>query len=112
MPDSCWPRCAATGGCVGATRMAERRWRATLARLAPTAAKAPLAFGRLLAALDFVLGRTVELAVIGKLDDPTMAGFLDVIRERFLPNRLVAVAAPDSASGTMPLLADRRAIDG
>ena len=86
--------------------------RATLARLAPTAAKAPLAFGRLLAALDFVLGRTVELAVIGKLDDPTMAGFLDVIRERFLPNRLVAVAAPDSASGTMPLLADRRAIDG
>jgi len=38
------------------------RARLTLERLAPTAAKAPLAFGRLLAALDFHLGRVVELA--------------------------------------------------
>src|SRR2546426_6969575 len=37
----------------------------TLERLAPTAAKAPLAFGRLLAALDFHLSRAVELAVLG-----------------------------------------------
>src|SRR5437870_5194500 len=37
----------------------------TLERLAPTAAKAPLAFGRLLAALDFHLSRPIELAVLG-----------------------------------------------
>src|SRR2546423_829882 len=41
------------------------RARSTLQRLAPTAAKAPLAFGRLLAALDFHLGRVVEPAGVG-----------------------------------------------
>ncbi|HVS05578.1 MAG TPA: thioredoxin domain-containing protein [Candidatus Dormibacteraeota bacterium] len=83
--------------------------RATLERLAPTAAKAPLAFGRLLAALDFHLARTVELAVIGEPADPQTRRLLEVMRERFLPNRLVAVAPGESA---IPLLADRRALDG
>jgi uncharacterized protein YyaL (SSP411 family) len=85
------------------------RARATVERLAPTAAKAPLAFGRLLVALDFHLGRLVELAVIGQPADPDTGRFLDVLRQRFLPNRLVAVAP---GGGTIPLLADRRALDG
>jgi uncharacterized protein len=85
--------------------------RATLERLAPTAAKAPLAFGRLLEALDFHLGRTVELAVIGELADPQTRQLLEVVRERFLPNRLVAVAPPGN-SLTIPLLADRHALNG
>src|SRR5712691_53263 len=85
------------------------RARATLGRLAPTAAKAPLAFGRLLAALDFHLSRIVELAVIGEPADPQTRRLLEVVRERFLPNRLVAV--PPGA-GAIPLLADRRALDG
>jgi uncharacterized protein YyaL (SSP411 family) len=83
--------------------------RATLERLAPTAAKAPLAFGRLLEALDFHLGRTVELAVIGEPTDPLTKRLLDVVRERFLPNRLVAVAPPGKGPA-IPLMADRRAI--
>jgi uncharacterized protein YyaL (SSP411 family) len=81
----------------------------TLERLAPTAAKAPLAFGRLLAALDFHLGRVVELAVIGRPGDPPADHLLGVVRERYLPNRLLAAGASDQA---IPLLADRRAIDG
>jgi uncharacterized protein YyaL (SSP411 family) len=85
--------------------------RATLERLAPTAAKAPLAFGRLLEALDFHLGRTVELAVIGEPADPQTRRLLEVVRERFLPNRLVAVAPPGNGAA-IPLLADRRALDG
>src|ERR1700674_1732198 len=80
------------------------RAQAMLRRLAPTAAKAPLAFGRLLVALDFHLGRVVELAVIGEPADPQTHRLLEVIRERFLPNRLVAVAP---GAGTIPLLADR-----
>jgi uncharacterized protein YyaL (SSP411 family) len=88
------------------------RARATLERLAPTAAKAPLAFGRLLAALDFQLGRTVELAVIGKPGEAQTGRLLDVVRARFLPNRLIAVAASPGAEPTLPLLADRRALDG
>ena len=85
------------------------RARSTLQRLAPTAAKAPLAFGRLLAALDFHLGRVVELAVIGDPGEAQTDRLLEVVRERFLPNRLLAAGASDPG---IPLLADRRAIDG
>ena len=85
------------------------RARSTLERLAPTAAKAPLAFGRLLAALDFHLGRVVELAVIGDPGEAQTDRLLEVVRERFLPNRLLAAGASDPG---IPLLADRRAIDG
>jgi uncharacterized protein YyaL (SSP411 family) len=82
---------------------------ATLQRLAPTAAKAPLAFGRLLTAVDFHLGPVVELAVIGSPQDEQTQRLLQVARERFLPNRVVAVAP---AGGAIPLLADRRALEG
>src|SRR3989441_109526 len=81
----------------------------TLERLAPTAAKAPLAFGRLLAALDFHLGRVVELAVIGDPGDAQTDRILEVVRERFIPNRLLAVGA---GAGAIPLLADRQAPGG
>jgi uncharacterized protein YyaL (SSP411 family) len=84
----------------------------TLARLAPTAAKAPLAFGRLLAALDFHLDRKVELAVIGQPNDPHTRRLLQVLGERFLPNRLVAVAPGTDGGGMVPLLANRPALGG
>jgi uncharacterized protein len=85
--------------------------RSTLERLAPTAAKAPLAFGRLLAALDFELGRPVELAVIGQPADAQTRRLLDVARRRYLPNRLLA-AAPDGDGGGIPLLAERHPLNG
>jgi uncharacterized protein YyaL (SSP411 family) len=88
------------------------RARVALERLAPTAAKAPQAFGRLLAAIDFYLGRPVELAVIGSPAEPQTDGFLDVVAARYLPNRLVAVAPSGGQRQAMPLLRDRRAIDG
>jgi uncharacterized protein YyaL (SSP411 family) len=88
------------------------RARATLARLAPTAAKAPLAFGRLLAALDFHLGRIVELAVISKPGDAETTRLLEVVRARYLPNRLIAVAPSAGDGPATPLLADRRALNG
>ena len=88
------------------------RARATLARLAPTAAKAPLAFGRLLAALDFHLGRIVELAVISKPGDAETTRLLEVVRARYLPNRLIAVAPSAGDGPATPLLADRRALYG
>ncbi|HEX9097225.1 MAG TPA: thioredoxin domain-containing protein [Candidatus Dormibacteraeota bacterium] len=98
------------------TLLGEPSWidraRATLERLGPTAAKAPQAFGRLLAALDFYLGRPVELAVIGNPAEPRATEFLEVIRARYLPNRLVAVAPPGPQRQSMALLNDRLAIDG
>jgi uncharacterized protein YyaL (SSP411 family) len=79
-------------------------------RLAPTAAKAPLAFGRLLAALDFHLGRPLELAVIGPPAAPQTRALLEVVRHHFLPNLLLAVA-PEGDGTEIPLLQERPAID-
>ena len=94
--------------------LGEETWiaagRRILGRLAPTAAKAPQAFGRLLAALDFELGHTIELAVIGDPADPATTRLLAVARERYLPNRLVA--ASGAADGSrIPLLTGRGQID-
>jgi uncharacterized protein YyaL (SSP411 family) len=88
------------------------RARATIERLAPTAAKAPQAFGRLLAAMDFYLGRPVELAVIGDPAAPQASGFLEVVGARYLPNRLVAVAEPGRSRRPLALLSERTAIGG
>jgi uncharacterized protein len=85
--------------------------RSTLERLAPTAAKAPLAFGRLLAALDFELGRPAELAVIGAPAEPRTRQLLEVARRRYLPNRLLATA-PDEDGRGIPLLAERHRLGG
>jgi uncharacterized protein YyaL (SSP411 family) len=94
--------------------LGEERWlaigRRVLARLAPTAAKAPQAFGRLLAALDFELDRPAELAVIGDPSDPATLQLLEVARTRYLPNRLLAASASGDGAA-IPLLAGRRSID-
>jgi uncharacterized protein len=99
----------------GGTLLGEEKWiaiaRLTLERLGPTAAKAPQAFGRLLAALDFELGRPVELAVIGPPAETLTRQLLDVVRIRYLPNRLLA-AAPDGDGRGIPLLAERHAMNG
>jgi len=99
----------------GGTLLGEESWiaiaRSTLERLGPTAAKAPQAFGRLLAALDFELGRPVELAVIGPPAETLTRQLLDVVRIRYLPNRLLA-AAPDGDGRGIPLLAERHALNG
>jgi uncharacterized protein YyaL (SSP411 family) len=82
-----------------------------LERLAPVAARAPLAFGRLLSALDFHVGRPVELAFLGARDDPAMRALIGVTRSRYLPNRLL-VQGDRSDGSEIPLLKDRRAEGG
>ena len=96
------------GMLLGEPSWTERAQR-TLERLAPTAAKAPLAFGHLLTALDFHLGPVVELAVIGDPGDSQTDRLLEVVRERFLPNRVLAAGA---GPGAIPLLTDRQALGG
>jgi uncharacterized protein YyaL (SSP411 family) len=86
--------------------------RRVLQRLGPTAAKAPLAFGRLLAALDFELGRPVELAIVGDPQEPATNRLLEVARSRYLPNHLLALARSGANAQTIPLLADRRSLGG
>ena len=74
----------------------------------------PLAFGRLLCALDLYLNPGQEIAIIG---DPAAAdtrALLAEVRRRYLPNSVLALAAPGDAAASelIPLLADRGQIDG
>jgi len=74
---------------------------------------APGGFGHALCALDLYLGPSYEVAIVG---DPkaadTKALLYEVVRARWRPNLVLAVASPDGAdaSGTVPLLADRTSI--
>jgi uncharacterized protein YyaL (SSP411 family) len=60
-------------------------------------------FGRMLGALDFYVGPSKEIALIGSPDP-----FLAVLRNRFLPRAVVAGGASDG----IPLLRDRPMVNG
>jgi uncharacterized protein YyaL (SSP411 family) len=78
-------------------------------------AQAPTGFGRALCALDAYLGRPIEVAIVGDpASSSTDALVREVTVERFVPNHVLAVAAPDDAEAgaTVPLLGDRRQLDG
>jgi uncharacterized protein len=82
-----------------------------LAALAGPMGQHPTAFGHLLCALDFAVGPVKEVALVG---DPASADTQALVRtifERFLPNKVVALRAPeatgDAAARAIPLLADR-----
>jgi uncharacterized protein YyaL (SSP411 family) len=77
--------------------------------------RAPLGFGRLLAALDFHLAAPREVAIAG---DPAAAdtrALLSVYRERFRPNSILAVTPADPPADLaelVPLLEGRVPVDG
>jgi len=79
-------------------------------------ARQPLAFGHLLGALERIVSRPQEIAIIGDLDDPRTRKLLTVVRNRFLPHTVLAGAASDraavEAATTIPLLADRVQVNG
>jgi uncharacterized protein YyaL (SSP411 family) len=78
-------------------------------------AEAPTGFGAALGALDLYLGPSYEIAIVG---DPGAEGTQALIAEatssRYLPNAVVALAAPDDAAsrGAVALLRGRTVIDG
>jgi hypothetical protein len=78
-------------------------------------AGAPTGFGHALSALDGYLSPVRELAIVGDpTAEATRALVAEVTTRRFLPNHVLAVAAPkDEASrGAVALLRDRSQIDG
>ncbi|MDP9330917.1 MAG: thioredoxin domain-containing protein [Actinomycetota bacterium] len=76
---------------------------------------APTGFGTALCALDLYLGPSREVAVIGDPDDATTRTLAtEVTTARYLPNVVLAVAAPDdeASRSAVALLADRVALEG
>ncbi|MBI4851763.1 MAG: thioredoxin domain-containing protein [Acidobacteria bacterium] len=74
----------------------------------------PGGFGHMLGALDFYLGQTKEIAIIGNPESDDTKALVKTIYQGHLPNKIVLVVHPsDSESiNLLPLLANRLMIDG
>ena len=78
-------------------------------------AGAPAGFGHALGALDLCLAPVKEVAIVGDPEDEaTRALVAEVTTERYLPNHVLAVAAPEDhrSREAVALLQDRPALDG
>ncbi|MCL6643330.1 MAG: thioredoxin domain-containing protein, partial [Candidatus Bipolaricaulota bacterium] len=76
--------------------------------------QAPQALSYMLSALDFYLGPTAQIAIIGAKGDPRVQRFVQTIRACFLPNKVIAVSEPDDAADAVliPLVRERSLVNG
>ena len=75
----------------------------TLQLLSGVARRYPTAAGQMLAALDFWLGPTFEVALIeGPAPAPELAEMLQTIHRSFIPNKVVAVRAATMSDADLP----------
>lgn len=69
----------------------------------------PMAAGQLLIALDFLLGPTQELAVVGERSNTAVGRTLRAIHTGFRPNKVVALRTTTADEEAVPLLRDKAA---
>ncbi len=81
-----------------------------LGLLQPAMIKAPTGFAQWLCALDFALSKPFEIAIVGDVRSSDTQALLDVARQDYRSNQVVAVGAPDRSS-VVPLLLDRPQIN-
>ena len=86
----------------------------TLRGYRSTMAEHPAASGQMLIALDFHLGPTTEVAVVGQRDDPETRRVVSAIDRAYRPNQVVAFYDPTMGrvSDLIPLLRDKPAVEG
>ena len=76
----------------------------------------PTSMPRLLSALDFLLDRPKEIAIVKTSTDDTAEPFLEQLRRHFLPNRVLTIVAQGDELAThqqvVPWLEAKRAIKG
>ncbi|BBL79873.1 thioredoxin domain-containing protein [Rubrobacter xylanophilus] len=90
-----------------------RRAEAALEGLSGLVERAPAAFGRLLGALDFHLGRPREVVIVGRPGAPDTRALVDALYSVYLPNRVIAGGAGDGEEAALiPLLEGRTMLDG
>jgi uncharacterized protein YyaL (SSP411 family) len=91
-----------------------QRARTILLPLGEAMAEHPLAFGRLLDALDLYLSESLEVALIGDPARPDTRALVDVIDAAYRPHLVAALARSptEEAAQVIPLLRDRPAVDG
>jgi uncharacterized protein YyaL (SSP411 family) len=90
-----------------------RQAESTLGLYGQLMAEHPSAVGQMLVALDFYLGPTQEIALVGDPAAEDTRRVLRAVRSGFRPNQVVAFLKPGEAvPAEIPLLADRSSIDG
>jgi uncharacterized protein YyaL (SSP411 family) len=69
----------------------------------------PSSFGYWLCALDFYLAKSKEIALVGQLEEPATKSLMDIINQRYLPNRVIAGKVSDlpGQNAELPLLENR-----
>src|SRR4030095_14613415 len=72
----------------------------------------PRGFAKSLAVVDFLTEGPVELAMVGKREDPHFRAIQDATRGRYLPNRIIAMADCTDGTSPHPLLAGKRMVGG
>ena len=73
----------------------------------------PSGFGHWLCALDFYLSRPTEIVVVGKPENPATQSLVNVIKQRYMPNIVLAGRIPNYKAdiANVPLLKERDMID-
>ncbi|HLQ79135.1 MAG TPA: AGE family epimerase/isomerase, partial [Terriglobia bacterium] len=93
------------GALLGRSDLAQRAEK-LFASTGALLAQYPSGFGRLLEAIDFYLGPSKEIAVVGESKDAHQ--FISAYRKRYLPRTVIAAGE----AGRVGLLLNRPAIDG
>ena len=78
-------------------------------------AQAPLGVAHWLCALDWYVSTPREIAIVGAVDDPDTRSLVEVLYDRYLPNKAVAgKATPIESDGfpEIPLLEGRDMVGG
>ena len=80
--------------------------------VAPLLGEHPTAFAYLLEAFERLVTPSIEVAVVGALDDPATESLRAELRRRLLPASVRVTAAPGTGADLTPLLGDRGLVDG
>jgi uncharacterized protein YyaL (SSP411 family) len=76
------------------------------------ATREPRAFAQSLLALEFLQAGPVELAYIGRWDNPVLVALRGVVAKHFLPDRIVGHHDPALGPSPLPLLAHKALVRG
>jgi uncharacterized protein YyaL (SSP411 family) len=83
-----------------------------LAQMQPMMSQYPLGFGQWLQALSYTLARPKEIAIIGERQKADTRAMLRVAAGNYQPFQIIALGDPNTRTPAVPLLEDRKQIDG
>jgi len=83
-----------------------------LAQMQPMMSQYPLGFGQWILALSYTLAKPKEIAIIGERQKANTRDMLRVVTENYQPFQIIALGDPNTRTPAVPLLQDRKQIDG